>query len=172
MKALRPLVAALAALAATAAQADITIGISLPLTGPASGLVWVTTLATGAPVGGAKVSSKLELLGNLSGIANTIVIGALVMAGAAELGARVFNVNWSSALGVMTRPDGFLSPFAFTFAGALLWPLLLAALQQRLHQLLERVLFGQKTKQFLFRHVDRLIVPLRAGHGFVLRSVV
>lgn len=38
MKVLRPLVAALAALAATAVQADITIGISLPLTGPASGL--------------------------------------------------------------------------------------------------------------------------------------
>ena len=62
----------------------------------------------------------------------TIVIGALVMASAAELGARVFNVNWSSALGVMTRPDGFLSPFAFTFAGALLWPLLLAALMAAL----------------------------------------
>ena len=39
MKTLRPLVAALASLLlATAAQADITIGISLPLTGPASGL--------------------------------------------------------------------------------------------------------------------------------------
>ena len=38
MNRLNPLVAALAALVATAAQADINIGISLPLTGPASGL--------------------------------------------------------------------------------------------------------------------------------------
>jgi branched-chain amino acid transport system substrate-binding protein len=38
MKTLKPLVAALFALLAGAAQADINIGISLPLTGPASGL--------------------------------------------------------------------------------------------------------------------------------------
>src|SRR5512145_1629817 len=38
MKALKTLVAVAAALLAGAAQADITIGISLPLTGPASGL--------------------------------------------------------------------------------------------------------------------------------------
>ena len=38
MNRLNPLVAAFAALVATAAQADINIGISLPLTGPASGL--------------------------------------------------------------------------------------------------------------------------------------
>jgi branched-chain amino acid transport system substrate-binding protein len=54
MKALKPLVAAAFALLAGAAQADITIGISLPLTGPASGLgipmgnyikLWPNTLA-------------------------------------------------------------------------------------------------------------------------------
>jgi branched-chain amino acid transport system substrate-binding protein len=54
MKALKPLVAAIVALVATAAQADITIGISLPLTGPASGLgipmgnyikLWPTSIA-------------------------------------------------------------------------------------------------------------------------------
>ena len=54
MNRLNPLVAALAALVATAAQADINIGISLPLTGPASGLgipmknefaVWPQTIA-------------------------------------------------------------------------------------------------------------------------------
>jgi len=38
MPAFRPLLAAIAALIASAAQADINIGISLPLTGPASGL--------------------------------------------------------------------------------------------------------------------------------------
>ena len=38
MTALKPLAAAFALLAAGAAQADITIGVSLPLTGPASGL--------------------------------------------------------------------------------------------------------------------------------------
>jgi len=38
MNVLKPLAAALAALAVTAAQADLTIGVSLPLTGPASGL--------------------------------------------------------------------------------------------------------------------------------------
>ena len=54
MKTLEPLVAALLALAATAAQADIVIGVSLPLTGPASGLgipmgnyikLWPTSIA-------------------------------------------------------------------------------------------------------------------------------
>lgn len=54
MKALKPLAAALFALMATAAQADITIGVSLPLTGPASGLgipmgnyikLWPATIA-------------------------------------------------------------------------------------------------------------------------------
>jgi branched-chain amino acid transport system substrate-binding protein len=54
MKALKPLAAALFALLTGAAQADITIGISLPLTGPASGLgipmanyikLWPNTLA-------------------------------------------------------------------------------------------------------------------------------
>jgi branched-chain amino acid transport system substrate-binding protein len=54
MKALKPLIAALTALLATAAHADITIGISLPLTGPASGLgipmgnyikLWPTSIA-------------------------------------------------------------------------------------------------------------------------------
>ena len=38
MNVLKPLAAALAALVVTAAQADLTIGVSLPLTGPASGL--------------------------------------------------------------------------------------------------------------------------------------
>jgi branched-chain amino acid transport system substrate-binding protein len=38
MKVLKPLVAALIALVAGAVQADITVGVSLPLTGPASGL--------------------------------------------------------------------------------------------------------------------------------------
>jgi branched-chain amino acid transport system substrate-binding protein len=51
---LKPLAAALTVLAATAAQADITIGVSLPLTGPASGLgipmanyikLWPTSIA-------------------------------------------------------------------------------------------------------------------------------
>jgi branched-chain amino acid transport system substrate-binding protein len=51
---LKPLVAALAVFAATAAQADIVIGVSLPLTGPASGLgipmgnyikLWPTSIA-------------------------------------------------------------------------------------------------------------------------------
>ncbi len=45
MAVLRPLVAALIALAAPLAQADITIGVSLSLTGPASGL--------GIPIGNA-----------------------------------------------------------------------------------------------------------------------
>ncbi len=54
MKALKTLVAVAAALLAGAAQADITIGISLPLTGPASGLgipmanyikLWPTSIA-------------------------------------------------------------------------------------------------------------------------------
>jgi branched-chain amino acid transport system substrate-binding protein len=54
MKTLKPLAAALLALLATTAHADITIGISLPLTGPASGLgipmgnyikLWPTTIA-------------------------------------------------------------------------------------------------------------------------------
>ena len=54
MKTIEPLVAALLALAATAAQADIVIGVSLPLTGPASGLgipmgnyikLWPTSIA-------------------------------------------------------------------------------------------------------------------------------
>lgn len=54
MKALKPLAAALLALVATVAKADITIGVSLPLTGPASGLgipmgnyikLWPTTIA-------------------------------------------------------------------------------------------------------------------------------
>src|SRR5436189_3450339 len=38
MTSLKTLVAAIALLLATAAQADINVGISLPLTGPASGL--------------------------------------------------------------------------------------------------------------------------------------
>jgi hypothetical protein len=58
----------------------------------------------------------------------TMVLGALVAAGAAELGARVFNIHWNVDLGVLTRPGGVFSPFAFTFAAALAWPLLLAAL--------------------------------------------
>lgn len=54
MKLLKPLAAALLALAATAVKADITIGVSLPLTGPASGLgipmgnyikLWPTSIA-------------------------------------------------------------------------------------------------------------------------------
>jgi branched-chain amino acid transport system substrate-binding protein len=54
MKALKPLAAALLALVATVAKADITIGVSLPLTGPASGLgipmgnyikLWPTSIA-------------------------------------------------------------------------------------------------------------------------------
>jgi branched-chain amino acid transport system substrate-binding protein len=54
MKTLKPIAAALLALLATAAHADITIGISLPLTGPASGLgipmgnyikLWPTSIA-------------------------------------------------------------------------------------------------------------------------------
>lgn len=54
MKALKPLAAALLALVATVAHADITIGVSLPLTGPASGLgipmgnyikLWPTSIA-------------------------------------------------------------------------------------------------------------------------------
>lgn len=40
-------------------------------------------------------------------------------------------------------------------------------LQERLHQLFQRVVLGQGAQQFLFREVDRLIVPLRAGHGFI-----
>jgi branched-chain amino acid transport system substrate-binding protein len=54
MTVLKPIAAAALALLATAAQADITIGVSLPLTGPASGLgipmknyfaLWPTTVA-------------------------------------------------------------------------------------------------------------------------------
>lgn len=54
MKALKPLAAALLAFVATVAHADITIGVSLPLTGPASGLgipmgnyikLWPTSIA-------------------------------------------------------------------------------------------------------------------------------
>lgn len=54
MKVLKPLAAALLALVATVAKADITIGVSLPLTGPASGLgipmgnyikLWPTSIA-------------------------------------------------------------------------------------------------------------------------------
>jgi len=54
MKLLKPLAAALLALVATVAKADITIGVSLPLTGPASGLgipmgnyikLWPTSIA-------------------------------------------------------------------------------------------------------------------------------
>ena len=46
---LKPLAAALTVLAATAAQADITIGVSLPLTGPASAWAsrWPTTSSCG-----------------------------------------------------------------------------------------------------------------------------
>lgn len=44
-------------------------------------------------------------------------------------------------------------------------------MQERLHQLLQRVVLGQRAQQFLFREVNRLIVPLRAGHGFVSPSV-
>lgn len=58
----------------------------------------------------------------------TMVLGALFAAGAAELGARAFNTNWNVDLGVLTRPGGVFSPFVFTFAAALVWPLLLAAL--------------------------------------------
>lgn len=54
MKVLKPLAAALLALVATVAKADITVGVSLPLTGPASGLgipmgnyikLWPTSIA-------------------------------------------------------------------------------------------------------------------------------
>ena len=75
MKAIKTLVAVAVTLLATAAQADITIGISLPLTGPASGLgipmnnyikLWPTEIAgeklKTAPKGYERTHPDIDLL--------------------------------------------------------------------------------------------------------------